>query len=98
MTRAPLPSHILLIEDDPQLEEILEASLREDNITLSSFRSGQAALQAVHKSNLDLILLDLGLPEIDGFQVLSELQKHPTLSKEWTVPVSRDFVSVSAFI
>ena len=84
MTRTPSASHILLIEDDPQLEEILEACLREDNITLTSVRSGQEALQAVHKSNLDLILLDLGLPEIDGFQVLSELQKHSELSK---VPV-----------
>ena len=84
MTAQPPCSQILLIEDDPHLEEILEASLQEDQISLIGFRTGREALAAPPLPHLDLILLDLGLPEMDGFQILQALQQHPELSK---VPV-----------
>ncbi len=66
---------VLLVEDDPKLQEILSASLEEDNIDLENVRDGQEAMQAVHRKKYDLILLDLGLPGIDGFEVLRLLKK-----------------------
>jgi CheY-like chemotaxis protein/HPt (histidine-containing phosphotransfer) domain-containing protein len=66
---------VLLIEDDPKLEEVLSAGLRADNIALSSVKSGPAALEAVAQRDYQLILLDLGLPEMDGFEVLRVLKQ-----------------------
>ena len=66
---------ILLVEDDPKLEEILAASLHEDNIDLTAARDGHEAMTAIHGKKYDLILLDLGLPGIDGFEVLRLLKK-----------------------
>jgi CheY-like chemotaxis protein/HPt (histidine-containing phosphotransfer) domain-containing protein len=67
---------VLLIEDDPKLEEVLSDALRTDNIALSSVKSGPAALEAVAQSAYQLILLDLGLPEMDGFEVLRALKQN----------------------
>ena len=66
---------VLLVEDDPKLQEILSASLEEDNIDLENVRDGHEAMQAVHRKKYDLVLLDLGLPGIDGFEVLRLLKK-----------------------
>jgi signal transduction histidine kinase/BarA-like signal transduction histidine kinase len=72
------PSHqILLVEDDPKLEEILVAGFRQDDIVLTSVRSGRQALQCIPENKFDLILLDLGLPEMDGFELLEALQQAP---------------------
>ena len=66
---------VLLVEDDPKLQEILSASLEEDNIDLENVRDGHEAMQAMHRKKYDLVLLDLGLPGIDGFEVLRLLKK-----------------------
>ena len=71
---SPARFQILLVEDDPKLEEILAASLHEDNIDLTAARDGHEAMTAIHAKKHDLILLDLGLPGIDGFEVLRLLK------------------------
>ena len=73
---SPARFQILLVEDDPKLEEILAASLHEDNIDLTAARDGHEAMTAIHAKKHDLILLDLGLPGIDGFEVLRLLKMH----------------------
>ncbi len=70
-------SHVLLVEDDPQMPEVLEALLREDNIRLRSAASVAEALTAVKNQNVDLVLLDLGLPEVSGFDFLRQLKDSP---------------------
>jgi len=74
---ATFPAQILLVEDDSGLEEILAASLEEDNIALTRAQSAREALQWLGESKFDLILLDLGLPEMDGFAFLEEMKKAP---------------------
>src|SRR5882724_4193987 len=70
-------SHVLLVEDDPGLPDVLAALLQEDNIGLTSAREATAALQIVTRHPFDLILLDLGLPGVDGFQLLQQLKQNP---------------------
>src|SRR5438270_13356929 len=70
-------SHVLLVEDDPGLPDVLGALLQEDKIALSSARDASAALQVLQKQPIDLILLDLGLPGMDGFQLLRQLKDNP---------------------
>src|SRR5205085_2441836 len=72
-----LPSQILLVEDDARLEEILSTSMEEDNIVLTRAQNAREAMLWLAQAKFDLVLLDLGLPEMDGFAFLEELQKTP---------------------
>jgi CheY-like chemotaxis protein/HPt (histidine-containing phosphotransfer) domain-containing protein len=65
---------VLLVEDDSRLVELLTASLCRDKISVSSVSTGPAALQVLPSKPFDLMLLDLGLPEADGFWLLETLQ------------------------
>src|SRR6185312_4335582 len=70
-------SRVLLIEDDPKMPEVLAALLSEDNIALSSATNAAAALSLVRREPFDLILLDLGLPDTDGFELLKQFKEFP---------------------
>src|SRR6266404_1908770 len=68
-------SHVLLVEDDPRMPEVLAALLQDDNITLGSAKNGALALKAAREEHYDLILLDLGLPDVNGFELLRQLKE-----------------------
>jgi len=70
-------SRVLLIEDDPKMPEVLAALLSEDKITLSSATNATDALNLVRREPFDLILLDLGLPDTDGFELLKQFREFP---------------------
>ena len=70
-------SRVLLIEDDPKMPEVLAALLAEDKISLSSATNAAAALSLVRREPFDLILLDLGLPDMDGFELLQQFKEFP---------------------
>ncbi len=74
---ATFPAQILLVEDDSALEEILAASMEGDNVVLTRAHNAREALRWLGESKFDLILLDLGLPEMDGFAFLEEMKKAP---------------------
>jgi len=77
-------SRVLLIEDDPNMPDVLSVLLQDDNITLRSAASAADALGVVRQETFDLILLDLGLPDANGFEVL---QKFKELPETKTTPV-----------
>jgi two-component system response regulator QseB len=64
--------HILLIEDDPLLGKAIQRALEQLAYTLTWVRDGREAMAAVNDPSVDLILLDLGLPNRDGFEILTE--------------------------
>jgi CheY-like chemotaxis protein len=70
-------SRVLLIEDDPKLAEVLSALLREDHITLEGVINASDALTPAREGKFDLILLDLGLPDANGFDLLTTLKELP---------------------
>lgn len=65
---------ILLLEDDVILQEIIEEFLIEEGYTVESFFDGEKALDAIGASSYDLLLLDVNVPSIDGFEILSYLR------------------------
>ncbi|NOQ14256.1 MAG: response regulator [Methyloprofundus sp.] len=67
--------NILLIEDDAVLSNGLTHILQQSGFSVSSTASGRYALQLVHAQGFDLIVLDLGLPDMDGLEVLRLLRK-----------------------
>ncbi len=66
---------ILIIEDEPILQKTLSESLRQEGYEIKSALDGEEGIKMARESNPDLILLDLILPKIDGFEVLEELKK-----------------------
>jgi len=65
---------ILLVEDDSSLAQGLQTALRREGLTVDHVTTGKAALQAVQAEAPDLIILDLGLPDMDGLEVLNSLR------------------------
>lgn len=65
---------ILLVEDDPSLASGLQVALRRANYTVEHVNDGPAAIQALALTQFDLLVLDLGLPTLDGTAVLKALR------------------------
>src|SRR5881394_2639475 len=70
-------SHVLLVEDDPGTPDVLSVLLHEDNVTLTSAKDASEAIAIASEKHFDLILLDLGLPRVDGFELLRQLKELP---------------------
>ena len=66
---------ILLLEDDVILQEIIEEFLVEQGYDVESFFDGEKALDAIGAGSYDMLLLDVNVPNIDGFEILSYLRE-----------------------
>src|SRR6185436_10852022 len=71
------PSQILLVEDDPQAPVVLAAHLQEVGIQITYAPNAMDALQRIRDTHVDLVLLDLGLPDMNGFELLTQLKSAP---------------------
>ena len=60
---------ILVVEDDPRISEVLEYALKADGYDVQTAQRGREAVEIARKSLPGLIVLDVGLPDIDGFEV-----------------------------
>lgn len=67
-------AHILLIEDDLSLSEILAFNLSEHGLEVTVANTGQEGLDAYDASQHDVVLCDLKLPDMDGLQILAKLR------------------------
>lgn len=63
---------ILLVEDDELLGDGIQAALRRCGFTVDWLRDGQSALHSLLSEPFDIVVLDLGLPRMDGLQVLEK--------------------------
>jgi len=70
------PFRVLVVEDDADTREMLQRTLEKEGWTVSEAENGRVALERIAETPPGLILLDLIMPEMDGFQVVSELRKH----------------------
>jgi len=72
--RPPCP--VLIVEDDASLRELLRRRLQKEQWTVIEAENGRAGLERMSEREPELILLDLMMPEMDGFQFLDEVRKH----------------------
>ncbi|WP_207063361.1 response regulator [Motiliproteus sp. SC1-56] len=66
---------LLLIEDDPLLGQGIQDALTRSGETLDWLRTGEHGLLALTNNGFDLLILDLGLPDLDGLEVLNRLRR-----------------------
>jgi DNA-binding response OmpR family regulator len=71
---------ILVIEDDKFLRELISQKLLKEGYDIAEAMDGEKGVEAIKAENPDLILLDLILPGIDGFEVLSRIKSDPNMS------------------
>ena len=71
------PASILIVDDNPQIVELLEAYLEPLALRVMTARDGQAALDAVAADRPDLLLLDIMMPKRSGFEVCRILKDDP---------------------
>ena len=72
---------ILLIEDDKFLRKVINKKLSKEGYLVIEAIDGEKGLKAIEEEKPDLVLLDLVLPEIDGFEVLAKMKTNPAISK-----------------
>jgi two-component system OmpR family response regulator len=65
---------LLLVEDDTMIGEVVLDQLRAEHYAVDWVRDGEMALTALQSQTYDLVLLDLGLPRVDGLEVLRSLR------------------------
>jgi two-component system response regulator QseB len=65
---------ILVVEDDRMIAKGLDRALRQEGYVVDGVADGKSAAEALRTSTFDLVLLDLGLPQRDGLEVLRELR------------------------
>ena len=68
-------TRILLVDDEPDLRQMVRRYLQAEGFDVADVASGEAALLHLGASTPDLIILDIGMPGMDGFTVLQELRK-----------------------
>jgi len=66
--------NILIVEDEPRIASFIEKGLRSQGFTTTIVTDGLYVLDVIQSGTFDLLILDLGLPGKDGFQVLEELR------------------------
>ena len=73
-----MSENILVVEDEPSLQETLAYNLKREGYAVEAVGDGRIALEAARRMKPDLIILDLMLPELDGFEVARILRKEMT--------------------
>jgi DNA-binding response OmpR family regulator len=67
-------SHVLIVEDEARIAAFVDKGMRANGFTTSIAPTGEQALALLRSEAFDLVILDVGLPGIDGYEVLRELR------------------------
>lgn len=73
--RAPAPKTILTVDDDPDLRYLLRRVLERAGYAVTEAATGRECLRAVFAHRPDLVILDVGIPDLDGWQTLERIRE-----------------------
>ena len=76
--------NVLVVDDDPSTRSLMEKMIAKEGWTVHLADNGKTAMSVLKKQNFELILLDLLMPVMDGFQFLSKIKK---IKKYQNIPV-----------
>jgi CheY-like chemotaxis protein len=72
-----MDQNVLVIEDSPSVRRLIEVCLRVLDVEVSSAVDGVTGLEQINASHPNVVVLDIGLPGLDGWEVLSQLREDP---------------------
>lgn len=64
---------ILIVDDEKEIADLIELYLKNDGYSVYKFYNGADALECIEKTDLDLAILDVMLPDIDGFHICQKI-------------------------
>ncbi len=70
--------HILIVDDEKEIADVIEIYLKNDGHTVSKFYTGGEALECIDSEKIDLAILDVMLPDVDGFTLLQKIREKHT--------------------
>ncbi len=70
-----MSEHILIVDDEKEIANLLEVYLQNDGFDVYKFYNGQDALQCIENEKIDLAILDVMLPDIDGFKICQRIRE-----------------------
>lgn len=70
-----MSEHILLVDDEKEIADLIEICLKNDGYIVHKFYKGADALKCIAESELDLAILDIMLPDIDGFTLCQKIRE-----------------------
>jgi CheY-like chemotaxis protein len=73
--QGPSPRPVLVVEDDPATREVVRRALERDGWIVTEADNGRSGLESLARTVPDLVVLDLMMPEMDGFEFVAELRK-----------------------
>ena len=79
MSRSEL--RVAVIEDDADIAFTIRVNLEREGYAVTTYANGHEGLLAVQQGAFDFLILDLNLPDLDGFTICRELRRHPTTAK-----------------
>jgi DNA-binding response OmpR family regulator len=74
MAPAPPPRRVLVVDDDDDIRLLLRELLSGAGYLVETAQDGRAALRVFHENPIDVVVLDLSMPELDGFETLERLR------------------------
>ena len=79
---------ILVVDDEPGIRKSLTGVLEDEGYSAEAAENGEACLAALSEGGFELVMLDIGVPVIDGMEVLSRIQKIPSAERPVVVVIS----------
>jgi DNA-binding response OmpR family regulator len=76
-----MPKRIAIVEDEAELAALLDYNLSRSGYEAQVLGGAKGTLKALENSKPDLILLDVMLPEVDGFELCRQIRQSPVLSR-----------------
>jgi DNA-binding response OmpR family regulator len=76
----PSVANILIADDEPHVVELVRVTLEDDRVRVFDAADGRTALELAQALRLDLVLLDVQLPDVSGLEVCRQLRAHPRLA------------------
>ena len=70
--------NILVVDDEKEIADVIELYLQNDQYQILKFYTGQEALDCINSTKIDLAILDIMLPDVDGFQILKQIREKYT--------------------
>ena len=67
--------HILIVDDEKEIADLIEVYLKNDGYTVYKFYNGMDALKCIESTKLDMAILDVMLPDIDGFRICQKIRE-----------------------